>query len=235
MVANRQERGCGRQHRACSRVDRISGRTNGRGKRTKSGSNTSVVPVSYSCCTNIVLAVLDRQRSGAKATIWWFCHDHDRSGRSAMIGNIGKEWSVQCDLGFTLKADQPSSNFYDQQWHNAYCTISVIPNALRWIIQPTYAYTCITLRWKTLHMMLRAAQFSFRPGDYLPLHFGLNFRNPSYIYIRACCIVYICSLYHSVHKFTINNPNLCIIDLEIFNWKYWFDNLSGHLLRPSED
>ena len=101
MVANRQERGCGRQHRARSRVDRISGRTNGRGKRTKSGSNTSVVPVSYSCRTNIVLAVLDRQRSGAKATIWWFCHDHDRSGRSAMIGNIGKEWSAQCDLGLT--------------------------------------------------------------------------------------------------------------------------------------
>ena len=100
MVANRQERGCGRQHRECSRVDRISGRTNGRGKRTKSGSNTSVIPVSYSCRTKVVLAVLDRQRSGVKATIWWFCHDHDRSGRSAMIGNIGKEWSAQCDLGF---------------------------------------------------------------------------------------------------------------------------------------
>ena len=102
MVANRQERGCGRQHRECSRVDRISGRTNGRRKRTKSGSNTSVVPVSYSCRTKVVQAVLDRQRSGVKATIWWFCHDHDRSGRSAMIGNIGKEWSAQCDLGFTL-------------------------------------------------------------------------------------------------------------------------------------
>ena len=100
MVANRQERGCGRQHRECSRVDRISGRTNGRWKRTKSGSNTSVVPVSHSCRTKIVLAVLDRQRSGVMATIWWFCHDHDRSGRSAMIGNIGKEWSAQCDLGF---------------------------------------------------------------------------------------------------------------------------------------
>ena len=70
MVANRQERGCGRQHRECSRVDRISGRTNGRGKRTKRGSNTSVVLVSYSCRTKIVLAVLDRQRSGVKATIW---------------------------------------------------------------------------------------------------------------------------------------------------------------------
>ena len=69
MAANRQERGCGRQHRARSRVDRISGRTNGRGKRTMSGSNTFVVPVSYSCRTNIVQAVLDRQRSGAKATI----------------------------------------------------------------------------------------------------------------------------------------------------------------------
>ena len=82
---------------------------------------------------------------------------------------------------------------------------------------------------------VRAAQFSFRPGDNLPLHFGLNFRYPFYIYIRACCIIYICSLYHSVHKFTINNPNLCIIGQVIFNWKYWFDNLSGHLLRPSED
>ena len=80
----------------------------------------------------------------------------------------------------------------------------------------------------------RAAQFSYRPGDYLPLHFGLNFRNPSYIYIRACCIIYICSLYHSVHKFTTNNPNLCIIGLEIFNWKYWFDNLSVHLLQHIE-
>ena len=62
MVANRQERGCGRQHRDCSRVDRISGRTNGCGKRTKSGSNTSVVLVSYSCRTKIVLAVLDKDR-----------------------------------------------------------------------------------------------------------------------------------------------------------------------------
>ena len=99
MVANRQERVCGRQHRECSRVDRISGRTNGRRKRTESGSNTSVVPVSYSCRTKIVQAVLHRQRSGVMATIWWFCHNHDRSGRSAMIGNIGKEWSAQCDLG----------------------------------------------------------------------------------------------------------------------------------------
>ena len=69
MVANRQERGCGRQHRECSRVDRISGRANGRGKRTKSRSNTSIVPVSYSCRAKIVLSVLDRQRSGVKATI----------------------------------------------------------------------------------------------------------------------------------------------------------------------
>ena len=102
MLANRQERGCGRQHRECSPVDRISGRTNGRRKRTKSRSNTSVVPVLYSCHTKIVQVVLDRHRSGVKATIWWFCHDHDRSGRSAMIGNIGKEWSAQCDLGFTM-------------------------------------------------------------------------------------------------------------------------------------
>ena len=87
----------------------------------------------------------------------------------------------------------------------------------------------------TWDQVIRAAQFSFRPGDNLPLHFGLNLRNPSYIYITACCIVYICSLYHSVQKFTINNPNLCIIGLEIFNWKYWVNNLSGHLLRPSED
>ena len=101
MVANRRERGCDRQHRECSRVDRISGRTNGRGKRIKSRSNTSVVPVSYNCRTKIVQAVMDRQRSGVKATIWRFCHDHVRSGRSAMIGNIGKEWSAQRDLGFT--------------------------------------------------------------------------------------------------------------------------------------
>ena len=70
VVANRQERGCGRQHRECSRVDLISGRSNGRGKRTKSGSTTSVVPVSYNCRTRIVLAVLDRKRSGVKAMIW---------------------------------------------------------------------------------------------------------------------------------------------------------------------
>ena len=101
IAANRQERGCGRLHRECSHVDRISGRTNSREKRTKSGPNTSVVPVSYRCRTKIVLAVLDRQRSGVKATIWWFCHDHDRSVRSAMIGNIGKEWSPQCDLDFS--------------------------------------------------------------------------------------------------------------------------------------
>ena len=100
MVANLQERGCDRQHRECSHVDRISGRINGRRKRTKSGSNTSVVPVSYSCRTKIVQAVLDRQRSGVMTTIWWFCHDHDRLGQSAMIGNISKEWSAQCDLGF---------------------------------------------------------------------------------------------------------------------------------------
>ena len=69
MVANRQECGCGRQHRECSRVDRISGRNNGRRKRTKSELNTSVIPVSYSCRTKIVQAVLDRQRTGVKATI----------------------------------------------------------------------------------------------------------------------------------------------------------------------
>ena len=100
VVANWQERRCDRQHRVRSRVDHISGHTNSRGKGIKSGSNTSVVPVSYSC-TNIVLAVLDRQRSGVKATIWWFCHDHERSGRSVMIGNIGKEWLAQCDLGLS--------------------------------------------------------------------------------------------------------------------------------------
>ena len=102
MLANQQERGCGRQHHECSRVARISGRTNGRGKRTKSVSNTSILPVSYSSRTKIVLAVLDRRKSGVKATIWWFCHDHDRSGQSAMIRNISEEWSAQCDLGFRL-------------------------------------------------------------------------------------------------------------------------------------
>ena len=71
----------------------------------------------------------------------------------------------------------------------------------------------------------RAAQFSFRPGDYLPLHFGLNFRNPSYIYIRACCIVYICSFYHSVHKFTTNNPKFMHywsrnFQLKILIWQF---------------
>ena len=111
MVANRQERGCGRQHRECSRVDRISGLTNGRRKRTKSGSKTSIVPVSYSCRTKIVQAVLDRQRSGVMATIWWFCHDHDRSGRSAMIGKIGKKLSAQCDLGLSQCWPKPMSPY----------------------------------------------------------------------------------------------------------------------------
>ena len=56
--------------------------------------------------------------------------------------------------------------------------------------------------------LTRAAQFHFRPPDYLPLHFGLNFLNPSYIFIRACNIIYMCSLYHFVHKSTTNNANL---------------------------
>ena len=44
--------------------------------------------------------------------------------------------------------------------------------------------------------------------DYLPQHFSLSFIHPSCIYIRACCIIdifFICSLYHSVQKSTINN------------------------------
>ena len=116
MVAHRQERGCGRQPRECSRVDRISGRTNGRRKRTKSRSKTSVVPVSYSCRTKIIQAVLDRQGSGVKATIWWFYHDHDRSGRSAMIGNIGKEWSAQCDLAPVPLTRFRSNSKFDHIW-----------------------------------------------------------------------------------------------------------------------
>ena len=133
---------------------------------------------------------------------------------------------------------------YLQVWYiKSICTLSMHCCALLWLINgQLYPYPSGLLHWHRGNLMIapvpvkqpwsRAAQFSFWPGDYLPLHFGLNFRNPSYIYIRACCIIYICSLYHSVHKFTINNPNLCIIGLEIFNWKYWFDNLSGHLLRP---
>ena len=113
-MANRQERGCDRQHRECSRVDRISGCTDGRAKRTKSGPNTCVVPVSYSCRTkqSVVLAILERQKLGVKATIWWFCHDHERSGRSSMIGNIGKEWSAQCDLGLRMI------------WYQQHCSFS---------------------------------------------------------------------------------------------------------------
>ena len=63
----------------------------------------------------------------------------------------------------------------------------------------------------------RAAHFYHRPADYLPLHFGLNFRNLCYNHIKACYVIYMCSLYHSVHKSTINNPNLCNIGVEIFN------------------
>ena len=73
----------------------------------------------------------------------------------------------------------------------------------------------------------RAAQFYFWPADYLPLHFGLIFVNPSYIYTRACDIIYMYSLYHSVHKSTINNANLWKIGWEIFSWKYWFEHLFG--------
>ena len=73
----------------------------------------------------------------------------------------------------------------------------------------------------------RAAQFYFRPADYLPLHFGLNFVNPSYIYTRACNIIYMCSSDHSVHKSTINNANLWKIGWEIFSWKYGFEHLFG--------
>ena len=63
-------------------------------------------------------------------------------------------------------------------------------------------------RKKELEIYLRAAQFYIRPADYLPLHFGLNFLNPSYIYIRACNIIPMCNLYHSLHKSTMNNANL---------------------------
>ena len=139
MVAIRQERGCGRQHRECSRVGRISGRTNGRRKRTKSELNTSVVPVSYSCRIKIVQAVLDRQKTGVKATIWWFCHDHDRSGRSSMIRNIGKEWSAQCDLG--LNELKSAGNV---------CQISI----------PKYILSSLTLWWKGYPIILQCCYCS---------------------------------------------------------------------------
>ena len=79
----------------------------------KSGSNTSVVLVSYSCRTKIVVAVLDRQRSGVKATIWWFCHDRDRSGRSAMIGNIG--FSRQSSALLALWGDSVGTGGFPSQ------------------------------------------------------------------------------------------------------------------------
>ena len=44
----------------------------------------------------------------------------------------------------------------------------------------------------------KAAQFYFCTEDYLPINFSLNFINTSSIYITAC-IIYVCSLYHSVH------------------------------------
>ena len=132
MVANRQERGCGRQHRECSRADRISGRTNGRRKRTKSGSNTSVVPVLYSSRTKIVQAVLDRQRSGVMATIWWFCQDHDRSGRSAMIGNIGKEWSAQCDLGIINVTDENIKQIFRPQNDSHFENVKILNKTSIW-------------------------------------------------------------------------------------------------------
>ena len=73
---------------------------------------------------------------------------------------------------------------------------------------PFPAKSMITL---TLLIQGRAAQFYFRPADYLPVYFGLSFLNLSYIYIRACNIIHMCSLYHSVHESTINNANLCKI------------------------
>ena len=44
---------------------------------------------------------------------------------------------------------------------------------------------------------------------------------PTFILELVASLIFVV-LYHSVHKFTINNPNLCITALEIFNWKYWW-------------
>ena len=35
--------------------------------------------------------------------------------------------------------------------------------------------------------------------------------------------------------FVVNNPSLCNIGSEIFNWKYWFANLLGPWVRSVED
>ena len=165
MVANRQERGCGRQHHECSPVDRISGRTSGSGKRTKNGSNTSVVGllVSYSCRSKIVLAVLDRQRSGVKATIWWFCHDHDRSGRSAMIRNIRKEWSAQCDLGLNRVIFHSCSTIPLIRELFKILVTDGVSSATA--IHSNLLYMSNTSRWKRFHYIFNAAFFIIGSKD----------------------------------------------------------------------
>ena len=51
------------------------------------------------------------------------------------------------------------------------------------LLHNTESGTWILNRWCPPWIIpyARAAQFYFRPADYLPVHFGLNFLNPSYI------------------------------------------------------
>ena len=108
--------------------------------------------------------------------------------------------------------------------------LNTTPVEGRWTKHALYTFWCNFTEshppiHSFIHYITRTAQFYIRPADYLPLHFGLNFLNPSYIYIRACNIIHMCNLYHSVHKSTMNNANLWKIGLKIFSWMYWFENL----------
>ena len=199
MVTHRQERGRGRRHRECSRVDRISGRTNGRRKRTKSGSNIFVEPVSYSCRTKIVQAVLDRQRSGIKATIWWFCHDHDISGRTALIGSIGKEWSTQCDLGilFILMEFKKYTAYTKGKWlFDAPIGMPSISERQDWIYDFDVCVNWSSIRYMApshLNLCHLCLPLSLPLYVHLPLHVGdvwhrINYQSELLLYAKCDAI-----------------------------------------------
>ena len=59
--------------------------------------------------------------------------------------------------------------------------------------------------------MCRPAENHFRPEDYFPPHFGRNFINPTYIYIRACWTIYMFSWYYSVHKSIVKLKNCTVM------------------------
>ena len=128
-------------------------------------------------------------------------------------------WPMQLECNFPY--------WYGRIYHVTFRWFHFFFNILVSCIQ-TKSWSHITLCVLCVIAVIRAEQFHFRPADYLSLPFDLNFMNHFYIDIRACCIIYMCSLYHSVHKSTINNQNLYNIGLKFISWKYRFDHLLGH-------